>query len=250
MNHPHTITVDPSLEWYFKQLRLPAMFRSHQDLLERLQGEEKKRYQMWVEELILNEYEGRQIKGQVRRIRAAQFPVLKRFEEIDLQALPEAGRDVIDELKSLEFLKTNHNVLLIGSVGTGKTLMVTATGIQACEKGYHVWFRTAAGLINELKESKSKRQLLMHGRKIQKVDLLILDELGYISFDKEGAELLFEHLAMRYETKSTMVTSNLNFSEWNKIFQDPGLTVALLDRLTHNARIINMNGNSYRRRRG
>lgn len=146
-------------------------------------------------------------------------------------------------------MEQNRNVIMIGNAGTGKSHGSIATGILAYEKGYPVWFRTASGLINELKESKNARQLVQYGKKIQKIDLLILDEVGYISFDKEGAELLFSHLVMRYETKSTIVTTNLNFSEWNKIFQDQALTIAILDRLTHNALIINMNGNSYRRRK-
>jgi len=91
------------------------------------------------------------------------------------------------------------------------------------------------------------RQLVQYGKKIQKIDLLILDEVGYISFDKEGAEILFSHLALRGETRSAIVTTNLNFFEWNKIFQDQALTIAILDRLTKSASITNMNGNSYRR---
>lgn len=238
-----------SQQWYFKQLRLPTMTAQYEAVLKRLPKPEQERYRQWIGDLLRSEYEGRQLKGQQKRIRMAQFPICKRFEELERNALPQDAQDHLEALENLSFMEKNQNVLMIGNAGTGKSHVALATGIRACEKGYQVWFRTAAGLINELKESKTARQLVQYGKKIQKIDLLILDEVGYISFDKEGAELLFSHLALRYETKSTIVTTNLNFSEWNKIFQDQALTIAILDRLTQNALIINMNGNSYRRRK-
>lgn len=104
-------------------------------------------------------------------------------------------------------------------------------------------------MVNELKEAKNEKQLVKYAKIFEKYDIVILDEVGYISFDVEGAELLFEYIAMRYETRSTIITTNLAFSEWIKIFHDKALTMALLDRITHNAIILNMNGESYRRRR-
>ncbi|WP_269473947.1 ATP-binding protein [Athalassotoga saccharophila] len=126
----------------------------------------------------------------------------------------------------------------------------TAIGIEACEKGYNVSFKTAAKLVNELKEAKDERQLTKYARIFEKYDMVILDELGYISFDTEGSELLFQYIAMRYEKKSTVITTNLIFSDWIKTFHDTALTMALLDRITHNAIILNMNGESYRRMQG
>ena len=148
----------------------------------------------------------------------------------------------------LKFLSENRNLILLGNSGTGKTHLATAIGIKACEEGYNVLFKTAAGLINELKEAKDEKQLVRYAKQFKKLDLVIIDELGYISFDIEGVELLFQYLAMRYETKSTLITTNLVFSEWIKIFHDKALTMALLDRITHNAVILNMSGRSYRRR--
>ncbi len=137
---------------------------------------------------------------------------------------------------------------MLGNSGTGKTHLATAMGIQACEKGYNVLFKTSAKLVNELKEARDERQLTKYAKIFEKYDMVILDELGYISFDTEGSELLFQYIAMRHETKSTVITTNLIFSDWIKTFHDTALTMALLDRITHNAIILNMNGESYRRR--
>ena len=151
-------------------------------------------------------------------------------------------------LQSLDFLKQHKNVILIGNSGTGKTHCAIATGITACMSDYKVIFRTAAMLVNELYEAKRQGKLTWLVKQIQRADLLIIDELGYISFDLEGAELLFQLLAARYETQSTLITSNLMFSDWINVFQNKVLTSALLDRITHRAIILNMSGTSFRRR--
>lgn len=118
--------------------------------------------------------------------------------------------------------------------------------MEACLSGYKVFFATVPSFINQLKEHRSERTLRSFELKFEKYDLVILDELGYISFDKEGAELLFSHLSLRAGRKSTVITSNLPFLKWQEIFHDPVLTAALTDRLTHKSHVINMNGPSYR----
>jgi DNA replication protein DnaC len=194
------------------------------------------------------ELESRQLKRQMRALRLAGFPTKKRFEDLVTDALPEDGRRYIPELKSLEFINEKRNVLLIGNSGTGKTHIAIAAGVLACEMNYRVMFRTAAGLVNEMIEAKRDNRLSLLLRQFKKVDLLLLDELGYISFDLAGSELLFQLLATRYETASTLITSNLSFSDWIKVFHDKNLTAAILDRITHHSIILNMNGVSYRRR--
>ena len=144
--------------------------------------------------------------------------------------------------------KEKRNVLLIGNSGTGKTHLAIAAGVRACEQNYRVVFRTAASLVNEMIEARQDNQLSLLLRQFKKVDLLILDELGYISFDLAGSELLFQLLAARYETASTFITTNLSFSDWIKIFHDKSLTAAILDRITHRSLVLNMNGVSFRRR--
>jgi DNA replication protein DnaC len=194
------------------------------------------------------EYDLRMARRRLNAIRTAGFPTLKRFEDLIGEALPEDGRTYLSTLKDLRFLEDHRNVLMIGNSGTGKTHLAIATGIQACEQNFRVMFKTTAGLVNELIEAKQDRRLTYFLRQLKRADLLILDELGYITFDLPGAELLFQLLASRYETSSTMVTSNLMFSEWIKIFHDKALTAALLDRITHRALILNMTGTSYRQR--
>jgi len=192
------------------------------------------------------EYELRLARKRLNAIRVAGFPTMKRFDEVVIERLPDDGRSYLPVLKELQFIEEHQNVLMIGNSGTGKTHLAIATGIQACEQGYRVLFKTTAGLVNELVEAKQDRRLTYLFRQVKRADLLILDELGYITFDLAGAELLFQMLAARYEAASTMITSNLMFSEWVRIFHDKALTAALLDRITHRALVLNMTGTSFR----
>ena len=162
--------------------------------------------------------------------------------------LPQDGREVILALKALEFLKERRNVILIGNSGTGKIHLAIAVGIRACEENYRVAFRTAAGLINEMVEARNENRLSVYIKQFRKIDILIIDDLGYVTFDLTAAELLFQLLATRYETMSTIITSNLAFSDCVKVFHDRTLTAAILDRITHHALILNMNGKSFRQR--
>jgi DNA replication protein DnaC len=190
----------------------------------------------------------RHLNRQMRSLRQAGFPTKKRFEDLLPDMLPMDGREALPALKELTFLMERRNVILIGNSGTGKTHMAIAIGIRACEENYRVSFRTAAGLINEMVEARNENRLSTYIRQFKKIDLLIVDELGYVTFDQAGAELLFQLLATRYETMSTIITSNLGFSDWVKVFHDKTLTAAILDRITHHAMILNMNGQSFRRR--
>jgi DNA replication protein DnaC len=184
----------------------------------------------------------------VKTLKQAGFPTQKRFDDLILERLPEDGRSAISALKGLEFVEKKRNVVLVGNSGTGKTHLAIATGVSACEQNVKVLFRTAAGLVNELIEAKQEGRFSLMIRQMKKVDLLILDELGYITFDVQGAELLFHLLATRYETLSTIITTNLPFSEWVRLFHDKALTAALLDRFTHKAIVLNMNGSSFRKK--
>ena len=193
------------------------------------------------------ELDKRRLNRQIRSLHQAGFPTKKRFEDLVVDSLPKDGREALPALKDLNFLKERRNVILIGNSGTGKTHVAIAVGIRACEENYRVSFRTAAGLVNEMVEARNENQLSIYIRQFRKIDLLIIDELGYITFDLAGAELLFQLLATRYETMSTIITSNLGFSDWVKVFHDRTITAAILDRITHHAMILNMNGQSFRR---
>lgn len=151
-----------------------------------------------------------------------------------------------EELCTLNFIENRQNVVLVGSPGTGKTHLAAGLGRKACEQGYEVRFFRIAHLVEELEQALHNNRLSAFRKRMEKVDLVILDEMGYLPFSKEGAELLFQIISEFYEQKSVIITSNLEFSQWNKIFTDSRLTAALVDRLIHHAHIISFHGESYR----
>ncbi len=182
----------------------------------------------------------------VARIRRAGFPYKKYLEDLDVASLPDDGRKKFTLLKSLELIGSGQNVILAGNPGTGKTHLAIGLGIQACMSGDSVLFTTVPTSITQLQESRSAHVLRAFHNTFEKYDLVVCDEFGDISFDKEGAELLVTHLSLRGGRKSIIMTTNLSFERWQELFGDPVLTAAMVDRLTHKAYIVNMNGNSYR----
>lgn len=205
----------------------------------------------WATERILSEIFSLEVerKNEERkksRIRRAQFSELKYLQELVVEELPEDIKIVLPELQRLAFIKEKQNIILSGNPGTGKTHVAIGLGIKACLKNYSVLFTTVPRLITEIRESQSERRLRQLELKFERYDLVICDEFGYVSFNKEAAELLFNHLSIRTGKKATIITTNLAFDRWNEIFGDPILTAAMVDRLTHKAYLINMNGESYR----
>ena len=228
-----------------KQVRLPGVRRY---LTEEIKEANLKNlsYEVFLHNLLLKEYDLRLENSKKNRIRLAGFPYRKYLEELSIEDLPPDARKRFKVLTSLDFIEDGQNVILAGSPGTGKTHLSIALGIKACMAGYRVLFTTIPLLINQLKESRSERILGRLESKFEKYDLVIADELGYISFDREGSELLFTHLSLRAGRKSTIITTNLSFERWDEIFSDSVMTAAMIDRLTHKSYILNMNGNSYR----
>jgi len=184
--------------------------------------------------------------GRKRRIRDAKFPLLKPIETFKFEEAPDLDIRLIKELLEGQYLKSCRNVILFGKSGTGKTHLDTALGMQACIQGIRTRFVTGCGLANELIEARDEKLLGRVIKRYSRYGLLIIDELGYVPFSKEGAELLFQILAERHEQKSVIVTTNLGFGEWTQIFGDPTLTAALLDRLTHHCHILVFDADSYR----
>jgi DNA replication protein DnaC len=214
---------------HLKYLKLPAMLHQYEECA-RQALETKETYESFLLALITREVEQRQAK---RRIHEARFPLMKTLEDTDLNKWP--GFDTLQFRDYVEgnYLNRRENIVLIGKHGTGKTHAAIVLGMEACRRGKRVFFTTAADLVNTLVEAREEKQLKNYLVRLKKYTLLIVDELGYIPFSPEGAQLLFQVFADRYERGSVLVTSNLPFAQWTKVFGEAALTAALLDRLTH-----------------
>lgn len=227
-------------------LRLAA-FRNNLEEIIAQAVQQNASHEQVILDLLKAEQQVRLINRKKVQMRNAAFPQLKYLQDISRPDLPADAIAKLPMLETLDFITTGQNVILGGSPGTGKTHLAIGLGIKACEQGYNVMFTTVSKLLTQIRESHSNRTLRMLELRFEKYDLVICDEFGYISFDKQGAEMLFNHLSMRTGIKSTIITSNLSFDKWNDIFgKDTILTAALLDRLTHKAYLVNMNGPSYR----
>ena len=179
-------------------------------------------------------------------IKRADFPQLKYMAGLLVEELPEDARAALPLLQSLDFIRQGRNVVLYGNPGTGKTHIATALGIEACAHGMTVMFTSVPRLITQIREARLERSLRSLENKCINYDLVICDEFGYVSCDKEAGELLFNHLSLRAGKKSVIVTTNLAFNRWNEIIADKVLVTALVDRLTHKAVLVNMTGESFR----
>lgn len=230
---------------YTKELHLPSVrqeFEQHA-----LQASiQKSSYEEYLLGLLRDELAARAERRKKQRVRRAQFPYLKYLESLEAGELPPDAAQKLAVLERLDFIRSGRNVVLAGNPGTGKTHLAIGLGIKACLEDYQVLFTTVPRLLTQIKESRSAKMLRMLEARFEKYDLVICDEFGYISFDKEASELLFTHLSLRAGRKSTVITTNLSFDRWSEIFGDPVLTAAMVDRLTHKAYLVNMNGNSYR----
>ena len=235
------------LKGHLKDLKLSAMVREIDASL-RQARDSGLGYEDFLLELTRAEIASRAAGRLKRRIREARFPLIKPLETFDLEAVPEMDLRVFRELTTCAFIQERRNVIFLGNSGTGKTHMASALGLEACKRNFPTRFATCYGLVNELAEARQEHDLQRLFRRYSRYELLILDELGYIPFSKEGAELLFQVLAERHERGSVIITTNLGFADWTQVFGDPALTAALLDRLTHRAHIIPCTWQSYRLR--
>ena len=181
--------------------------------------------------------------------RGARFPATKSLDAFDFTAIPSVNKSLVMELARCEWIQRRENIIAVGTSGAGKTHMALGLGLAACQRGMSVGFTTAAALVHELMEARDERRLLNLQRQLSRLNLLIIDELGFVPLSRTGAELLFEVFSQRYERGSILVTTNLPFDEWTEVFGSERLTGALLDRLTHHVHILEMNGDSYRLKR-
>ena len=225
---------------YCKELRLSATFA------ENAVGFSGETNQDYLLKVLQAEIDYRSNKRRNLHLKQAGFDHIKTFENYQFDKIIIPNTLTIDTLRTLEFMKRQENLILYGRNGAGKSHMATALGVEACMQGKKVRFYKTAALVNELTDAKSNGSLIRYLRNISKLDLLICDEWGYLPFDSEGSQLLFQVIADCYEKRSLIITTNIEFSKWNGIFYDDQLTAALIGRLVHHSHLIVFDRDSWR----
>ena len=227
-----------------KQLKVPT-FIQYPDLIRQMGAQAD--FGELLLALMKNEYEQRQENQNRRRLKQASLPYTKTLEELDLSRYSgQLSELFVNELATCQFIKEKRNLVMLGNPGRGKTHMAIGLALKACSMGMNVLFKNAASLSTELTEARDAYALGRLEKRIQRADLLILDEMGYVSFDRHQSELLFKVVADRSERGSIIVTTNLPFSEWTTLFENTAMVAAMVDRLTFQSHILDMNGESYR----
>lgn len=226
-------------------LKLPYIKNNYEEALREAHAADLSNEE-FLDRLLMNEVELRNSNGVRNRIREAKFPYKMILDDYERDHLSVEVRQKIKELETLEFIENNENIILIGNPGTGKTALSIALGIMACQENKSVLFISVPNLLIELKEAMSLNQVNRYKKKFEKYDLVVLDELGYCTFDQERGEVLFNLLSSRNDKGSMIITSNLAFDRWNEVFKDKVLTGAIIDRLAYKSHLIDMSGESYR----
>lgn len=228
------------IKTYCKQLRLGnSIVQNYPDI-------KADSHEEFLAKLLELELKGREITRKNRCLKQASFDVIKTFNGYSFDHIEIPSSLPLDDLKTASLLKRQENLILYGPVGTGKTHMATAVGVEACNQGKKVKFYRTSALVNELNDAKTEGNLSKMLKKLSKLDLLICDEWGYIPLDRQGAQLLFQVVADCYEKRSIIITTNLEFSKWNGMFYDEKLTSAIIDRLVHHSHLLIFGGPSYR----
>lgn len=230
---------------YIKELKLPAVKDSLDDI-EADALSQKWDYRKFLRKLLQREVEQRFENRKHMRIKRAGFPQLKYLQELVREDLPIEGRNLLPEFETLNFIREGRNIVMYGNPGTGKTHIAIGLGIKACMEGYNVYFTTVPHLLTQIREARTNKTMQLLETRFRRFDLVICDEMGYVSFDKEGAELLFNMISTRTGERATIITTNLPFTRWEEIIKDKVLCSALVDRICHKARLVNMTGQSYR----
>lgn len=235
------------LRHHLKALKLPTMHAECEAMAARCAKENADHlgFLLRLCERELLEREGRAAQ---RRLKAARFPTVKTLEGFDFAAAAKLNKPLVLELLRGEYLERRENLLLVGGPGTGKTHLATSLGVEACGRGKRVRFYRVTDLVTQLLEAREERQLGRLKSQLARLDLLILDELGYVPASKAGAELLFDVIGTAYERTSVIVTTNLPFEQWPEVLLSERLTGAALDRLTHRCQILETGAESYRLR--
>ena len=223
---------------YAKQLRTPT-FSEYEQVIRQLAPDES--YDSFLCALLKTEILKRQETSQKRRIKKARFPFMKTLDEFDCKRLEHVSEAFLWELSAGDFIKKRQNIVMIGNPGSGKTHLSIALGLKACYSGFDVRFYTAVNLANELAEAVHAHRITKMEKNLAKADLLIIDELSYLTFNRYQSEMLFQVISERSERASVIITTNLEFSRWTELFENEIMVAALIDRVTFRSHILNMN---------
>jgi DNA replication protein DnaC len=241
-----TITTPASdLAYLCRALKAPTLARSVERLAERARSDGWS-HEEFLAACLEREVAARQSNGGEIRIRAARFPARKTLEEFDFDHQRSLRRDVVAHLGALDFVEGRENVVFLGPPGTGKTHLAIGLSIRACQAGHRVAFATAAQWVDRLAEAHAGGRLHAELTRLGRYPLLVIDEVGYIPFEAEAANLFFQLVSARYERASVIVTSNKPFGRWGEVFGDATVAAAMIDRLVHHAEVVSLKGDSYR----
>jgi len=233
------------LEGYLKQLRLTTFIGNYSSFAQDA-ARESRSHEQFLLALAQQEAAQRDLNAQRQRIKGAHFPVIKELADFDFSAVPKLNKQRILTLARGEYIARAEPIILVGNPGLGKSHIATGLGMAACRQRERIRFYNAAGLVNELILAQEEIRLEKFIATALRHRVIILDELGFIPFSAVGAQLIFQFISALYERVAIIVTTNLKFADWTQIFGDERLTLALLDRLTHRAHILEFVGESYR----